>query len=147
MVRRIYITFLGTLLLMSVSAVAYGDARQPQTGGENILQASVMPDNNLEVVKGLALPVDAGRSPMLSAAKKALTFSSRGQGNLFVTGRHSGSGSGSGSGTGTGTASNGNGNGNGTKPPQQAEIPEPYALLLFGTGLAGLAATLRRRRQ
>jgi hypothetical protein len=51
------------------------------------------------------------------------------------SGHGSGSGSGSGSGTGTGSAS---------KKPR-APVPEPATLILLGTGLSGVAASLRRR--
>ena len=60
------------------------------------------------------------------------------------TGGQSGTGNGSG---GTGEGPNPGGEGGGGNPSGGQPVPEPGTLLLFGTGLAGIGASLLRRRR
>lgn len=107
------------LLVLSVSAISYGDAKGPQVqGGRNLLQTAIDP------AVASQSGIQAGESPV--SANRNLTFapSTPVRATVVVT---------------TGGPSF-------ADTDRVVATPEPVSLLLMGSGLVAVAAFVRKRR-
>lgn len=139
MVHKIVSVGAAAMLLMALTAVTYADtigATMSNLSGSqktqpNTVNSSLSPSAISTTKSTLgAMPKDSNSPGFLSST------STKG------TGTGSGTGSASkATGGGTGTKGGGGGTGGGTAP-----VPEPATLILLGTGITGVVASIRKRR-
>ena len=119
MLRKLLYLGVATLVAMTISAVAYGEAVAPARTGTNLLKASIEPvDTSQRRVQTDSLAVAAFKNTAFapSAARGTIMMSpTEKMGPSYNT--------------------------EGVAP-----IPEPFSMVLLGTGLAGLATFMRKRR-
>ena len=120
-----------SLLTISLLLPACADSGAPALGNDPGPQAPVNdPDSGVFNPPGGGNGTSAGSN-------------NSGSGNSGSTGSSGAGNSGSNGGSGSGGSGGGNGGGaSGSQP-----VPEPGTLILFGTGLAGVGASLLRRRR
>ena len=120
MLRKLLYFGVATLAAMTISAVAYGEAAAPQArSGNNLLKASIEPiDASQHRVQTDSLAVAA-------FSKNTAFAPSAARGTVIVSPTDK---------TGPSYTTEG------------AVLPEPFSMVLLGTGLAGLAAMMRKRR-
>ena len=120
MLRKLLYLGVATFVVMTISAVAFGEAVAPQArSGNNLLKASIE-------------PIDTSERRAQTDSLTVAAFSN----TAFApsTAR------------GTITTSPTNGTGPSYTNEIYSAIPEPFSMVLLGTGLAGLAAFMRKRR-
>jgi hypothetical protein len=122
MLRKLLYLGVATLVAMTISAVAFGEAVAPQArSGTNLLKASIEPvDTSQRRVQTDSLAVAAFSSTAFAP--------SAARGTIMMSPTDNTSPTYSSEGTSTPT------------------IPEPFSMVLLGTGLVGLAAMMRKRR-
>ena len=123
MLRKLLYLGVATFVVMTISAVAFGEAVAPQArSGNNLLKASIEPiDTSQRRVQTDSLAV--------AAFKNTAFAPSAARGTVMVSPTDK------------------------TGPSYTTEavvvppgVPEPFSMVLLGTGLAGLAAFMRKRR-
>ncbi len=148
MVHKIVSAGAAAMLLMALTAVTYADttgATMSNLSGSqktqpNTVNSSLSPSaiSTTKFTLG-AMPKDSNSPGFLSSTSTKST-STKG------TGTGSGTGSASkAAGGGNGGGGNGGG-GTGTKGGGTAPVPEPATLILLGTGITGVLAKVRKRR-
>jgi len=121
MLRKLLYFGVATFVAMTISAVAYGEAVGPQArSGNNLLKASIEPvDTSQRRVQTDSLAV-------ASFSKNTAFAPSAARGTIMLSPTDN------------------------TSPTYSTEtistIPEPFSMVLLGTGLAGLATFMRKRR-
>ena len=120
MLRKLLYLGVATLVAMTISAVAYGEAVAPQARtGNNLLKASIEPVDTSQRVQTDSLAVAA-------FSKNTAFAPSAARGTIMMSPTEK-----------MGPSYNTEG---------VAPIPEPFSMVLLGTGLAGLATFMRKRR-
>jgi len=128
MLRKLLYLGVAILVAMTISAVAFGEAVAPQARtGNNLLKASIEPtDTSQRRVQTDSLAVAAFSKNTAfapSAARGTIMVSpTNGTGPSYTTGASY------------------------TSEGAYAAVPEPFSMVLLGTGLAGLATFMRKRR-
>ena len=122
MLRKLLYFGVATFVAMTISAVAYGEAVAPQArSANNLLKTTVEPSDTSQrrvQTDSLAVASFSNTAFSPSAAKGTITMSP--------------------------TSSTGPSFSSETVTPPG--VPEPFSIVLLGTGLAGLAAFMRKRR-
>ncbi len=122
MLRKLLYLGVATFVAMTISAIAYGEAVAPQArSANNLLKTTVEPSDTSQrrvQTDSLAVASFSNTAFAPSAAKGTITMSP--------------------------TSSTGPSFSSETVTPPG--VPEPFSIVLLGTGLAGLAAFMRKRR-
>jgi hypothetical protein len=111
-------------MAMTISAVAFGEAVAPQARGNNLLKASIEPVETSQrrvQTESLAVASFSNTAFAPSAARGTIMVSpTNGTGPSYTTGA--------------------------SYTTEITAVPEPFSMVLLGTGVAGLAAFMRKRR-
>lgn len=136
-----------SLLTISLLLPACADSGAPALGNDPGPQAPVNdPDSGVFNPPGGGNGTSAGSNN--SGSGNSGSTGSSGAGNSGSNGGSGSGGSGGGNGGGSGGGNGGgSGGGNGGGASGSQPVPEPGTLILFGTGLAGVGASLLRRRR
>lgn len=146
MAHKIVSAGAAAMLLMALTAVTYADttgATMNDLSGSQKTQPntinSTLSPSALSTTKSTlgAMPKDSNNPGFLSSTSTKSTSTK-------------GTGTGSGSGTGSASKATGGGGGGGTTGGGGggggAPVPEPATLILLGTGITGVVASIRKRR-